>query len=329
MALLLCQPVWGGEKTQSNTVVQQPVRALHFVLRGVSLDKAFWMVDEAKRYGMNTIVVQVADGVALQKAPWAIQEGAWSRDEFKAWVEYVKDMGMQVVPELKLLTHQEKFFQSLHPHLMFNANTYDPANEEVYQNYVYPLIDELIDLIAPKAFHIGHDEVAGHNERSQKELRKAGQLMLPAKKFYQDTVRVHEYLVKRGIETWMWGDMLISPEEFPEMLGRELHGVVSGYGKVLRQKLPKDIVICDWHYADDQEEFPSLATFKAEGFRVLGATWKKEKTIRNFSRYAAEQGADGMIATTWFHVQRKEWDVVSRIIHTSGRVFKKDFPDVQ
>lgn len=127
----------------------------------------------------------------------------------------------------------------------------------------------------------------------------------------------------------MWGDMLISPDEFPEMLGRHLHGTLPGYGKAMREKLPKDIVICDWHYFDTQKDFPSLAAFKREGFRVLGATWKKDDTTANFSRYAAAHGADGMIATTWFHVQRKEWDIVDKIIDTSGKIFMKDFPDAK
>lgn len=329
IGLMLCQPVWGVEKIQSAVVVQPPVRALHFVLRGVPLDKAYWMVNEAKRSGLNTIVVLVSDGVVLQNSPWSIRKGAWSRDEFKAWVRHAQGKGIQVIPELQLLTHQEKFLQDGHPDVMLNAYTYDAESEKIYPKYVYPLIDELIELISPKAIHIGHDEVAGLNAHAQRKWLKAGQAVLSAEWFYQDTVRLHDYLAKRGIETGMWGDMLISPDEFPEMKPKHLHGRTEGYGKALRQKLPKDIVICDWHYADDQKEYPSLAAFKAEGFRVLGATWKKEKTIRNFSSYAVEHGAEGMIATTWFHVQRKEWDVVSKIIRTSGRIFSKDFPDAQ
>lgn len=306
----------------------EPIRAFHFVLRGVPLDRAHWMVDEARRAGLNAVVVQLADGVDLHHAPWGFKPGAWSRDEFKAWVTYARSNGVQVIPELKLLTHQEKFLHNASPALMFNSSTYDASNPEVYQKYVYPLIAEIIELIAPRAFHIGHDEVAGHNESSRKKWLKPGERMLPAEMFYQDVIRLHEYISRLGVQTWMWGDMMISPDEFPGMRPNSLHGRATAYGKVLRSRLPKDIVICDWHYADDQADFPSLETFKADGFHVLGATWKKPKTIRNFSRYAAAYGADGMIATTWAHVQRKEWDMVARIIRDSGEAFSKDFPDM-
>lgn len=308
---------------------REPVRALHFVLRHVPLDKAYWMVDEAKQAGLNTLVVLVTDGVALQHAPWRAMKGAWSREEFKAWVNYAQGKHMQVIPELNLLTHQENFLQSNHQGLLFNSLTYDPRNPVLYQMWVFSLLDEIIDLVSPNAIHIGHDELAGFARWWWPKWLKDGEEILPAELFYKDVAQVHEYLGKRGLETWMWGDMLISPDEFPEMNPKLLHGRPDGYGKALRQKLPKDIVICDWHYADDQADYPSLTTFKGEGFRVLGATWRKEKTTRNFSRYAAVHGADGMIATTWFHVQRKEWEVVERIIRTSGRIFIKDFPDAR
>lgn len=326
--LMFVQFAWALDEIEK-AVVRKPVRALHFVLRGISLNRAYWMVDVAKQSGLNTVVVQVTDGVTLQHAPWRIKDGAWSRDEFKVWIGYIQGKGMQVVPELKLLTHQDKFLQNKQTDLMFNSSSYDPSNPQVYQKNVYPLIDELVELISPRAFHIGHDEVAGFARWWWPKWLKEGEEMLPAELFYQDVAQLHEYLSKRGLEIWMWGDMLITPEEFPEMRRNNLHGIPLDYGKPLRQRLPKDIVICDWHYADNQADYPSLATFKAEGFRVIGATWKKEKTIRNFSRYAAKHGADGMIATTWFHVQRREWDVVERIIRTSGRIFIKDFPDAR
>jgi len=41
VCLMLSQPVWGAEKASSSAVERPPVRALHFVLRGVSLEKAY------------------------------------------------------------------------------------------------------------------------------------------------------------------------------------------------------------------------------------------------------------------------------------------------
>lgn len=314
------------EGTVATAALTRPVRAWHFVLNPVSMERARWMVDVAHTAGFNMVIVCISDGVALRQAPWRSRPEAWKPEEFKSWVAYARGKGMDVVPDLRLLTHQIKLFQNNFPDLMYNSDTYDPRNEKVYAK-VLPLLDEIIEIVHPRAFHIGHDEVAGHSEKSAKKFLRQGESMLPADLFLKDVLRVHAYLRQRGIETWMWGDMLISPAEFPSMKPNSLHGATPGYGKALRDQLPRDIVICDWHYTDTQSDFPSLDALRKEGFRMLGATWKNKKNIRNFSRYAASHGAYGMIASTWFHVRSREWDVIETIIRTSGEAFRKDFPE--
>jgi hypothetical protein len=306
----------------------EPVRALHAVIRMVSVTDVKRMINLAKASRFNTLILDWRDGVKFKNFPGQVLANAWTREELLAVVEYARMQGLTVIPETKLLTHQKQLFNEDHPDLMFNRVTYNPDKAQVY-NLVYPYLDEIILLLHPKSIDIGHDEVVGWNEKHSKKVLRAGEAALPANLFLQDTLQIHAYLKQKGIETWMWGDMMITPKEFPVMLAKNLHGVMPGYGKTLRLKLPKDIVICDWHYFDEQADFPSLAAFHQEGFRVLGSTWEKPETIRNFSRYAAKHGSDGMIATMWFHLQRKEWDVVERIIRESGETFSKDFPDVK
>jgi len=314
--------------------LRPPIRAVHFVLRAVQLKDAYHLVDKASKAHFNTIQLVLTDGVKLTHAPWTPRRDAWRKSELLAWAKYARSRGLRIVPELKLLTHQEKFFQKNHHDLMFNSKTYDPNKAKVYE-IIFPLLDEIIGLLQPKAIHIGHDEVVGRVWRRKylPDIRvgklEEGEEMLPASLFLKDVLTIHDYLKGKGIETWMWGDMLLSPDEFPSMRSRQLHGGDAGYGKALRNKLPKDIVICDWHYFDNQKDFPSLKAMHEEGFRVIGATWKKEKTIVNFSSYAAMHHAYGMMATTWWHVQKKDWDVVDRIIHESGQVILNDFPDVK
>ena len=331
LLIVFCSLPWISTSVSAMTVSgdhKQKVRAIHFVLRAVSYQDALRLVDQASMAQFNTVVVVLTDGVVLDSAPWKPRVDAWKKKELSDWVDYANLKGLDVIPELKLLTHQEKFFQRNFPNLMFNQTTYDPSKKEVYDK-VFSLLDEVIQLCHPNAIHIGHDEVAGHNKHSKKKWLKSYEKMLPAKLFLQDVLRIHKYLKSKGVEVWVWGDMLASPDEFLSMFHRHLHGKALGYGKSLRSKIPKDLVICDWHYFDEQTDFPSLYTMQQEGFRVIGATWKKEETIRNFTRYAAQHNAYGMMATTWFHVQRKEWDIVNNIIKVSGKTFLKDFPDAK
>ena len=310
----------GKMQTSSNASPLQ-YRILHIVLRAPPMESARNLVDTAKASGYNAIQFMLTDGVMLDNAPWTPKKRAWSKAQLLDWVAYVRSRGLEVIPEVKLLTHQEFFFQPSHTELLFNAVTYDPRKEAVYTK-VLPLLDEIILSIRPSAIHIGHDEVIGWNKAHARKMLKPGERPLPADLFLQDVLRIHSYLKSRGVATWMWGDMLLTSEEFPSMLARHLHGGMPGYGKALRDQLPRDIVICDWHYFDQQRDFPSMSVLQAEGFKVIGSTWHDETTTRNFARYARANRAFGMMASTWYHIHADKADLVDRIVRSSGRFFQ-------
>lgn len=294
-----------------------PTRAAHFVARNVEIDEARRIVDIARRSHLNTLVVQLADGVDFPSMGRIPRPDAWSMEEFRDLLAYARENGLRFVPELKLLTHQEKLFRGRYPELMYNEYTYDPREEATYER-VFAIVDEVLEVTGADALHIGHDEVEGVGPGEQKVAREDA---LPPELFRSDVLRIHGHLSERGVETWMWGDMLVSAAEFPGMLARHLHAD-EGYA-ALRGTLPSDIVITDWHYADRQDEFPSAAAFVRAGHDVLGATWKHDFATQAFSRYLKDLGpkARGMIATTWWHVQRDDWTVVEEILNTSGVFF--------
>ena len=102
-----------------------------------------------------------------------------SVSEFRKMVQLAGYNGLAVIPELKLLTHQEKLFQDKHPDLMFNKVTYDPNQEAVY-GLVERHIDEIIEAINPDYFHIGHDEVKGFGSAARNfDIKLAKSIMPP------------------------------------------------------------------------------------------------------------------------------------------------------
>ena len=307
----------------------QTIRAAHFVLApsspeavAVSFENAIRIVDIVASAGYNTIVVQIANSVEIDSAPALTRRGAWTKEEFRQFVSYAAERDLQVVPEFKFLTHQEKFLQGHYPSLMYNAVTYDPRKQAVY-DIVFSILQEFIELIDPPAIHIGHDEVVGWNKEHARKHLAEGERMLPAELFAADVRVIHDFLDGKNVETWMWGDMLLTSDEFPTMLASHLHGGVGNYGKQLRSTLPRDIVICDWHYTDQQLEFPSLTTLQQDGFRVIATTWGKKGTIENFNNYAATNDAYGMMATTWYYLPLGQLDVVERIYATSAKSFNQ------
>ena len=295
------------------------IRALHFVLRRVSLDVAVTLVDRARQARFNTIIVSLADAVNIRPDIVPLRADAMTKAEFQSFVAYARANGMNVIPGLPLLTHQQSFLKNRFPELMYNYSTYDPREPAVYE-LVFEYIDELIETMNPGAIHIGHDEIKGLTPASRRNRKwmKEGEQPLPPDLFLQDVITLNDYLVARDVDVWMWGDMLISANEFPEMHKKNFHGI-QGYNE-LRNQIPKNIIIADWHYHHETKDFPSAKAFADAGHDVVGASWKNMNNIRLFAEYMADMGIKGrgMIAGTFFHVQRREWGIVNPIIDESG-----------
>lgn len=322
--VVMCAGSWevSAAVEPASSPAGETLRIMHFVLAGtVPLERARGFVDEAQAAGFTAVQVLLIDGVQFDHAPWKPVKSAWTKAEFISWVAYARAHGLEVIPEVKLLTHQEKFFQRQYPGLMFNTVSYDPRKDATYA-VVFPFLDELSEAVHPPAIHIGHDEAFGWTVGQVSKWLKLGEVMIPADLFLRDVVRVHDYLSRKGIETWMWTDMVLSPAEFPGAQTKHLHGIAAGYGKALRHQLPRDIVMCDWHYGDEQGSFPSMDIMQGEGFRVIGTTWKRESTTRKFSRYALSRRAYGLMATTGSAVQQNDTDMIHWIIQASGALFR-------
>lgn len=298
------------------------VRVLQFVINANdNLSTLKKVVDIAVKGQFNTLLVQVnPKTVDLSSFGSLAEPGGLSQSDFEKFNTYARESGLAIVPSLKLLTHQEKLLGNHYPKYMYNTRTYDPNNPGIYK-IVFPIISQLIDLTRAKAFMIGHDEVYGSHHGDAEKLQAIGEKILPASLFLKDTLTLNKYLQDRGITPWMWGDMLESPSEFPNMFASSLHGgVAEGYGSPLMKQLPKDIVICDWHYFGHDVEYPTLNRFINNGFRVIGATWKNPRVIRTFSDYAVNNGAEGMIATTWSSPE-EQLGVVTSVARESADQF--------
>lgn len=300
-------------------------RALHLVIRGgEDIVKMEELVLYAKKYHFNTLILMLANGVSLDSMPWLKdKKKIWSKKDFISFVHFAQKNGFDIIPEIKLLTHQEKLLAGYFPQLMLNKSTYNPNNPKVYK-IIFPIIDEIIELTKCNIFHIGHDEVAGYARAVKKKHILPGEKRLSKEDYYKDIMKIYYFLKNKHVKTMMWGDMLISPQEFPNMKQIHLHGV-EGFNE-LRRKLPKDIIIGDWHYFGKETNFPSYKMFHDEGFTVFGATWRRYRITSNFSKYVKDLNLSnsGMIATTWYIPTGKKNYFIKKLIQISGGFFIDD-----
>lgn len=322
-------------KLKQRSILDWPdleIRGAQLVLRAITPEVAIAAIDRMRRGHYNMVLLSISNNVQFKSLGKLANNCAWPLEDFLEVVNYARESGMEVIPELRFLSHQHKDFLVLgaYPDLMYNEKTYNPANEKVYK-IVLPYIDEVIATVNPKAIHIGHDEVYGISGRDA-----GAEDALPAKLFKEDVIKIHAYLKRKNVKTWMWGDMLITPTEFPEMHPGSINGD-KAYAQ-LRKEIPKDIVICDWHYRDFPKnegknlKFPSIRAFAHEGFEVLGATFRDPHVTRQFAAYTASldnPNVKGMMATTWSFLrkgaqngrQSDNYESFDNLIHYSAEAF--------
>jgi len=187
---------------------------------GVDVDRIKHAISTARKSRLNAIVLYINQRILFSTLRTKARSDKISLSELKDIVTYARESGLEVIPLVNLLTRQSHGGLMLRAmrlgieHSMYNEDTYDPNESKNYQ-LVFSFLNEIIKEINPGKIHIGHSEVLGSYPKHRKNMEEKREEMLPANLFLNDVVKLHDFLKSKNIETWMWGDMLISQKEFP------------------------------------------------------------------------------------------------------------------
>jgi len=292
-----------------------PVRGIHLAAPmpdEIPLAERF-IKEALPKEGVNTLVLEINYRYQFAKHPEVVDANPLSRDDVQRLAAASRAAGVRLIPMINLLGHQSwarTTFGLLRGHPEFDetpgkypdnqgiyCRSYCPLNPELH-GVLFDLIDELADAAGADAFHVGMDEVflLGEDDCPRCKGRNKADL------FAGEVRAVRDHLAQSNRTMWMWGDRFID-------------GDVTGIGKweasgigtaPAIHAVPKDIVICDWHYDAAQ---PTALYFALEGFNVLSSPWRKPAValrqldlIRlaraNASPVVAAR-LQGMLHTTW------------------------------
>jgi hypothetical protein len=232
--------------------------------------------------GVNVLVLEVDYGFEFRSHPeLRIAPEVITRKGARRFVKACRQHGIRVIPQFQSFGHQSwaKDTWTLltkYPELdstpgAFPENQgiycreWDPTNPQVYK-IVYALIDEIIDAFDAEAVHVGMDEVflIGHEQSPNTKGKD------PAAIYARAVNDMYDHIVRRRRRTMlMWGDRLIDAAQHDY---GEWESSKNGTSPAI-DRIPKDIVICDWHY-EPRESYPSVPMFLEKGFRVLPTSWK-------------------------------------------------------
>ncbi len=244
----------------------------------------------------NTIIWEVNDRLQYEKHPEIAAGDAPTKAQLRELIEYARARHFRVFPQLATFAHfgyvlskpqwrhlAEAEETTLGHHSLFN---YCPSHPETHP-LVFDLMDEVLEVFDSEYFHLGRDEATFDDIGTCPRCRDDD----PAELFVNDLITLHDWLAERGVRTVIWGDMFL-----PSHNGMK-------YGTAaLTDRLPKDILICDWHYSAGYDFDSSLSYWEEHGFEALGCPWYEPRNVWGFAEAVDEHDAVGLHGTTWFWI---------------------------
>lgn len=270
------------------------------------LDKNVW--DEymvyLKECGVNTIVLDLGDGMIYDSHPEIAIEGSWTKTEMRVELKKLNEMGFEVVPKLN--------FSSCHDAWMKEYSRM--LSTSVYYKFCEDIINEVCELFKPRFFHIGFDE-----ETYDVQKHYSYVVVRQGRLWWNDLYKLVDMVEKNGARVMMWSDYMCDhPEEYLE-------------------KCPKSVIPCNWYYDDifdfNGEEIDSEIKMRLRPFELLekhgfdqipgGSSYYRDDNITNLVKYCKEKISKehllGFIQTSWASVTEKEREKVFK----SGTLLSK------
>ena len=276
--------------------------------------------EELTPRSVNVLILRVDYGFQFLSHPEMADNRGLSKAQAQKIAAACKRHHIRIIPLVNLLGHQSwrsNCGKLLKAHPEFDetpavtfpekyawpnpdklyCKSYCPRHPKVHE-VVFALVDEVCDAFEADAFHAGMDEVfyLGEDQCPRCKGREKAQL------FADEVKAIHDHLQPAKRQLWLWGDRLLDGKltglgEWEASLN-DTHRAVD--------LIPKDVVICDWHY---ERADPTAVYFAMKGLDVVSCAWKNPDAataqvkdmvrFREFSTPQMKRHFQGVAQTIW------------------------------
>lgn len=274
---------------------------------------------------VNTLFILIDYRYQFKSHPELADSFALSNADVKKIVRACKEEKIRIIPQINMLGHQgweEHTGKLLRAYPQFDETPWVknpekyvwPNADNLYcrsycplypgiHDVLFAVIDEICDAFESTAFHAGMDEIFYLGER---QCPRCGGHD-PAVLFADEVRTLHDHLVQKNRELWIWGDRLIDGKTTGIGMWE------ASYNNTWRavDLIPKDVVICDWHYERADQ---TAVLFAMKGFRVVTCPWRDPGVgitqvkdmvhFREVSTPEMKQRFLGIVETTWSPADR-------------------------
>jgi hypothetical protein len=184
------------------------------------------------------------------------------------------------------------------------CKSYCPQHPDLHER-IFSQIDEICEVFETDAFHAGMDEVFYIGD--DKCPRCGG--MDKAELFANEVRKIRDHLAEKNRELWIWGDRLLNGK----LTGLGMWEASMNNTHRAIDMIPKDVVICDWHYERPDK---TAVYFAMKGFRVVTCPWRNPgvavKQVDDMLRFRQE--STPLMRKNFLGIMQTEWSSPDRFI---------------
>lgn len=250
------------------------------------------LVDRAHKTGINTIVIDLAEGLKYKTHPELAVEDAWTPEELCAEIAHIKSLGMDAVPSMN--------FSAAHDEWL--GEYARMVSTPTYYKVIADLIKEVSDLFgSPKLFYIGMDE-----EDSATQSHYGLSIVRHGDLWWHDFYYVVKQVEACGATAWASADRLAADEKtFVERMPKEV--IMGHYFRYLNDDLEKikEKAETDAKYKPRYERLNMLVTLGKYGFKQIpiGGNYSYDDQLRRLvnatKKYVPDESVLGFAMTTY------------------------------
>lgn len=247
-------------------------------------DEQVWreVVDFLPGQGINTVLIDVGDGMEYDSHPEISIPGAWSKEKLKKELEHMRSIGLTPIPKLNFSAGHDAWLKEYSR--MVSTSVYYRVCEDLIRE-----VAEVFDY--PAYFHLGMDE---ENEVNQRQLAYC--CIRQKDLWWHDAYFFFDICEKLGMRPWVWADFCWTEPE------------------IYLKKMPKSVLQSNWAYhrvvrnADGSYkdvEYDTYLKLQAAGFDQVptSSTWRvwynSEQTMELGKEHIAPEHLKGFMTAAW------------------------------
>lgn len=254
------------------------------------------VVDYLPSQGINTLVIDIGEGLQYESHPEISIEGAWSKDKLKAELDRIRSLGMTPIPKLNFSKGHDAWLGEYH--YMVSNPTYYKVCEDLIKE-----VAEVFDY--PEYFHLGMDE-----ETTAAQWHQKIAVIRNKDLWWHDINFYFGICDKVGARPWVWADPYWNnPEEYVSRMSKSTLQSNWYYGWI-KSRMQNPVAIKTYD-ALDKAGFEQVPTSSAVSIRL-----NSEETVDYVKGAVSEERLKGFMTAPWlFTTEKYYYDLLSDAKH--------------